>query len=81
MSATIYWIPVTRTHKVVSVALPSRFVDTMQRAFGSAPWSLNNNARLILCGTEACADGNEAAYGALLEYIDRHDTIEVTVEY
>lgn len=82
MGATIYWKPVRNDGVHLDVGLRSGFVEAMNRAFGSYPWTLDHESIQVLRGMRAAWDGqDDASFQALLDAIATHRVIEVWPEY
>jgi hypothetical protein len=77
MSATIEWIPTAKSRRVLDVAAPSNFIDMMETAFGSSPWTLDGthdrDLELLAVGWNAKPN----PFQKLREIIERREEIQV----
>ena len=83
MSASIYWLPTNRK-KSLSCWTPSRFVEAMVRAFGDAPWTLNETDLPTLRGMAAASDQSPTSpsgFSGLVTLVETHGEIKVWPEY
>ena len=81
MSADIYWLPSERG-KNLNVSAPSRFIDTLTRAFGEGPWTLDESALPILKGIMAVDDAfmEKSAWKDLYAALETHGEIKIWVK-
>lgn len=80
MSATISWRAL-KPGKSLPVDAPSSFIQVFTEAFGEAPWTLNEEDIKTLKGIRAADRNTREGIDEIIEAIDRHGAIEVSVSY
>lgn len=84
MSANIHWRPVSKRAGDVPTSLPSSFIQSMEKAFGSQPWRLVESDIPVLKGMAATTnvDAFESdPYSFMISKIEATGEIEVWPEY
>jgi hypothetical protein len=82
MSATIKYVRVKNAGKSLPVYAPSRFIGSLERAFGCVPCEIGPSDVPILRGMAAVADEQERkCYEILIKEIGEDSQIKVWAEY
>ena len=80
MSASWYWKPVVPNDGTRATGLSSDR-KTLEAVFGATPTTITQAKKDLLTAMHLATGRNESLYGDLADALDKHEEIEVWVEY
>lgn len=84
MSATIYWRPISKNDKHLSVGAPYAFQEKMREAGLTLPCTIDDSHKILLTGM-AVGFGREKErpnpFDEILSLLDKHDSVELWAIY
>lgn len=78
MSANIYWEPVKLESRSLSIDAPSSFIETMECAFGSGPWIIDESNDEFLRGLSIGGFSEAAKIAGLVK---KYKKIKIWAKY